>query len=80
MDLQHWLKDCSRAIQLNPEYLKAILRRAEIFEETEKLGKGVEGCHPFLFFSAFSYKWLFSPKLSLDIFMRCSNVLFVSDS
>jgi hypothetical protein len=50
MDPQHWLKDCTRAIQLNPEYLKAILRRAEIYEETEKLGKGAERYNPFLFF------------------------------
>jgi hypothetical protein len=54
MDPKHWLKDCTRAIQLNPEYLKAILRRAEIYEETEKLGKGAEGCPPFLFFLVFA--------------------------
>lgn len=33
------MKNCSKAIELNPEYLKAILRRAEIYEETDKLGK-----------------------------------------
>ena len=33
------VKNCSKAIELNPEYLKAILRRAEIYEETDKLGK-----------------------------------------
>jgi hypothetical protein len=53
MDPQYWLKDCTRAIQLNPEYLKAILRRAEIYEETEKLGKGAERYNPFLFFFSF---------------------------
>jgi len=31
------VKNCSKAIELNPEYLKAILRRAEIYEETDKL-------------------------------------------
>ena len=32
------IKNCSKAIELNPNYLKALLRRAEIYEETEKLG------------------------------------------
>ena len=35
----HAIKNCSKAIELNPTYLKAILRRAEIYDETEKLGK-----------------------------------------
>ena len=35
----HAIKNCSKAIELNPNYLKALLRRAEIYEETEKLGK-----------------------------------------
>ena len=35
----HAVQDCTRAIQLNPDYLKAILRRAELYEETDKLGK-----------------------------------------
>ena len=33
------IKNCTRAIELNPQYLKALLRRAEIYEETDKLGK-----------------------------------------
>ena len=33
------VKNCSKAIELNPNYLKALLRRAEIYEETEKLGE-----------------------------------------
>ena len=32
------IKNCSKAIELNPNYLKALLRRAEIYEETDKLG------------------------------------------
>ena len=32
------IKNCSKAIELNPSYLKALLRRAEIYEETDKLG------------------------------------------
>ena len=35
----HAIKNCTKAIELNPNYLKALLRRAEIYEETEKLGK-----------------------------------------
>lgn len=31
------IKDCSRAVELNPQYLKAIMRRAELYEKTEKL-------------------------------------------
>lgn len=34
----HAIKNCSKAIELNPTYLKALLRRAEIYEETDKLG------------------------------------------
>ena len=34
----HAIKNCTKAIELNPNYLKALLRRAEIYEETEKLG------------------------------------------
>lgn len=33
----HAIKNCTKAIELNPQYLKALLRRAEIFEETDKL-------------------------------------------
>ena len=35
--------NCTQAIKLNPTYLKALLRRAEIYEETEKLGKFLLG-------------------------------------
>ena len=46
--------NCTQAIKLNPTYLKALLRRAEIYEETEKLGKFLLG------------KWL-SLKLSFYV-------------
>jgi len=36
------IKNCNQAIKLHPEYLKAILRRAELFEETEKLDEALE--------------------------------------
>merc|ERR1712113_764572 len=35
------IKNCSKAIELNPNYLKALLRRAEIYEETEKLDEAL---------------------------------------
>jgi len=36
------ISNCSKAIQLNPEYLKAILRRAELYEETDKLEESLK--------------------------------------
>jgi len=35
------VKNCSKAIELDPSYLKAILRRAEIYEETDKLDESL---------------------------------------
>ena len=37
-------RNCSRAIELNPQYLKALLRRAEVYEETDKLGEWLKIC------------------------------------
>uniref|UniRef100_A0A8C5MCH9 Tetratricopeptide repeat domain 1 n=1 Tax=Leptobrachium leishanense TaxID=445787 RepID=A0A8C5MCH9_9ANUR len=31
------LKDCTKAILLNPDYIRALLRRAELYEKTDKL-------------------------------------------
>uniref|UniRef100_A0A1A7XEF4 Tetratricopeptide repeat protein 1 n=1 Tax=Iconisemion striatum TaxID=60296 RepID=A0A1A7XEF4_9TELE len=36
------ISDCSRAIDLDPEYLRALLRRAELYEQTEKLEEALE--------------------------------------
>ncbi|KAI4877602.1 hypothetical protein NFI96_027356 [Prochilodus magdalenae] len=36
------ISDCSRAIELNPNYVRAILRRAELYEKTEKLDEALE--------------------------------------
>lgn len=33
----HAIRNCTKAVELNPQYLKALLRRAEIYEETDKL-------------------------------------------
>ncbi|XP_076836748.1 tetratricopeptide repeat protein 1 [Brachyhypopomus gauderio] len=36
------VRDCSKAIELNPNYIRAILRRAELYEKTEKLDEALE--------------------------------------
>ncbi|KAM9310877.1 tetratricopeptide repeat protein 1 [Gastrophryne carolinensis] len=35
------LKDCTKAIELNPDYVRALLRRAELYEKTEKLDEAL---------------------------------------
>ncbi|XP_064463013.1 tetratricopeptide repeat protein 1-like isoform X5 [Ornithodoros turicata] len=35
------IEDCTRAIELDPCYIKAILRRAHLYEETEKLDEAL---------------------------------------
>jgi len=36
------VSNCTQAIKLNPSYLKALLRRAEIYEETDKLDEALK--------------------------------------
>ncbi|XP_061558401.1 tetratricopeptide repeat protein 1 [Phycodurus eques] len=36
------IADCSRALELNPDYVKALLRRAELYEQTEQLEKALD--------------------------------------
>ncbi|MBN3301183.1 TTC1 protein, partial [Amia calva] len=36
------IADCTRALELNPEYLRARLRRAELYERTDKLDEALE--------------------------------------
>lgn len=36
------LEDCSKALEYNPNYLKAMLRRASLYEETDKLDESLE--------------------------------------
>lgn len=38
----HAVRNCSKAIELNPSYIKALLRRAEIYEETDKLDESLK--------------------------------------
>ncbi|XP_051537498.1 tetratricopeptide repeat protein 1-like isoform X2 [Myxocyprinus asiaticus] len=39
---QDAIRDCSKAIELNPNYVRAILRRAELYEKTDKLDEALE--------------------------------------
>ncbi|XP_040538560.1 tetratricopeptide repeat protein 1 [Gallus gallus] len=36
------LNDCSKAVELDPNYIRALLRRAELHEKTEKLDEALE--------------------------------------
>ncbi|XP_072301506.1 tetratricopeptide repeat protein 1 [Eucyclogobius newberryi] len=36
------IADCSKAVELNPEYIKALLRRAELYEQTDKLDEALD--------------------------------------
>ncbi|KAL0994690.1 hypothetical protein UPYG_G00125850 [Umbra pygmaea] len=36
------IADCTKAIELNPNYMRAILRRAELYEKTDKLDEALE--------------------------------------
>ncbi|XP_066446579.1 tetratricopeptide repeat protein 1 [Eleutherodactylus coqui] len=35
------LRDCTKAIELNPDYIRALLRRAELYEKTDKLDEAL---------------------------------------
>jgi len=36
------IADCTKALEFNPDYLKALLRRAELYEKTDKLDEALE--------------------------------------
>ncbi|KAG7465141.1 hypothetical protein MATL_G00173030 [Megalops atlanticus] len=36
------IADCTKAIELNPNYIRAILRRAELYDKTDKLDEALE--------------------------------------
>jgi len=38
----HAIRNCTKALELDPQYLKALLRRAEIYEETDKLDEALK--------------------------------------
>ncbi|XP_003490923.1 tetratricopeptide repeat protein 1 [Bombus impatiens] len=42
LDRESAISDCTKAIELNPNYVKAYARRAKLYEETEKLDEALE--------------------------------------
>ena len=36
------IADCTKALKFNPDYMKALLRRAELYEKTDKLDEALE--------------------------------------
>ena len=36
-DNESAIRDCTKAVDLHPHYMKALMRRAELYEKTEKL-------------------------------------------
>jgi len=34
--------DCTKALEFNPDYMKALLRRADLYEKTDKLDEALE--------------------------------------
>ena len=40
-EFEEAIRDCSKAIDLNPEYMRALMRRAELYERTEKLDEAL---------------------------------------
>lgn len=44
--------DCTKAVELNPSYVKAYIRRAQLYEETEKLDEALEDYKKILTFDS----------------------------
>lgn len=41
-NIESAIQDCTRAIELDPDYLKAYLRRSKLYERTDKLDEALE--------------------------------------
>lgn len=46
------IQDCTKAIELNADYVKAYIRRAQIYEETDKFHEALEDYKKILTFDA----------------------------
>lgn len=42
-DFESALEHCSKALEFNPEFIKALLNRSECYEKTDKLEEALEG-------------------------------------
>lgn len=42
-DYESALEHCSKALEFNPEFIKALLNRSECYEKTDKLEEALEG-------------------------------------
>lgn len=52
LDKDSAISDCTKAIELNPSYVKAYIRRAQLYEETDKLDEALEDFKKVLTFDA----------------------------
>lgn len=41
-------KECSKALELNPSYVKALLRRGEAYEKLERYEEAISGELPYI--------------------------------
>jgi tetratricopeptide (TPR) repeat protein len=41
-NIESAIQDCTRAIELDPNYLKAYIRRSKLFERNDKLDEALE--------------------------------------
>ena len=40
-DYEESIRDCTKALDLHPVYMKALMRRAELYEKTDKLDEAL---------------------------------------
>jgi tetratricopeptide (TPR) repeat protein len=58
------IEDCVKAVELNPAYLKAYLRRAQLLEETEKLDEALADYQKVLELDPLHREALYASKVS----------------
>lgn len=58
------IDDCSKAVELDPGYLKAYLRRAQLYKETEKLDEALADYQKVLELDPLHKEALYTSKVS----------------
>jgi tetratricopeptide (TPR) repeat protein len=58
------IEDCSKAVEMNPSYLKAYFRRAQLYEETEKLDESLADYQKVLELDPLHREALYASKVS----------------